>query len=335
MAQTIPFFYTFYIYLEMGKIEDYAIFGEYKNPEDKVTAALLQVLHHGGQEIVCSVFDGIGVPSNDIVVESQVSKEETRPDGLVSCDCKYKIYIESKIVCNVLKNDHEQKQLEANKKLSSPADNQWMIYVTPDEDTPKELGNTPIIWVNWQTIVDRLKGYDSKDTLVSFLIEQFCLYVDKIVFNKKKGSRSNGWVVSSDPQADKDQRVIIVGGAWGEDVALDYGFYACQANRYFLPAKYLAFYHKNRIENLFEIEDTPVESIVLTEEFVDKDYFVKKDINYDQTPRKYFKLKHIKRLEPVIENDSVDKNGKPCAFVQGQRYTTYDAIMNAKKTSEL
>ncbi len=135
--------------------------------------------------------------------------------------------------------------------------------------------------------------------------------------------------------AEKDQRVIIVGGAWGEDVALDYGFYACQPNRYFLPAKYLAFYHKNRIENLFEIEDTPDESIVLTEKFVDKDYFVKKDINYDQTPRKYFKLKHIKRLDPVIENDSVDKNGKSCAFVQGQRYTTFDAVMNAKKTSEL
>lgn len=321
----------------MGKdISTQSIYGEYKQPENKVTAALLQILHYGGHKVVCSVFDELDLPSNDINVESQVTEDETHPDGFVSCDCNYKLYIESKIVKNALNKGHGYEQLEKNKKLASPDNGKHMIYITPDEDIPNVLKDAPeITWVNWQTIVERLKGYDTSDNLLVFLIEQFCLFVDNIVFKKNVPAQRGVSVSVENFAAEKDQRVIIVGGAWGEDVALDYGFYACQANRYFLPAKYLAFYHKNRIENLFEIEDTPVESIVLTEKFVDKDYFVKKDINYDQTPRKYFKLKHIKRLDPVIENDSVDKNGKSCAFVQGQRYTTFDAVMNAKKTSEL
>lgn len=317
-------------------ISSQAIFGEYKTPEDKVTAALLQVLHYGGHEIVCSIFDGIDLPSNDTNVSSQVSEDESRPDGVVSCDCKYKIYIESKIVRNALNNEHGRKQLDANKKLSSPNDAIWMVYVTPDETIPNELnGVSEIIWINWQTIVEKLKGYETSDNLVGFLIEQFCLFVDHIVF-RNSGKVSNSVITYSEEiESGKDKRVIIVGGAWGEDVALEYGFYACQEGRYFHPAKYMAFYHKNRIENLFEIEETPIESICLTPDLVGERYFEIKEPNYDNKPRKYFKLRHIKRFSPVIVNDTLDKNGKPCAFTYNQRYTTYDAIVSASKTSEL
>lgn len=255
-------------------ISSQAIFGEYKTPEDKVTAALLQVLHYGGHEIVCSIFDGIDLPSNDTNVSSQVSEDESRPDGVVSCDCKYKIYIESKIVRNALNSEHGRKQLDANKKLSSPNDAVWMVYVTPDETIPNELnGVSEIIWINWQTIVEKLKGYETSDNLVNFLIEQFCLFVDHIVF-RNSGKVSNSVITYSEEiESGKDKRVIIVGGAWGEDVALEYGFYACQEGRYFHPAKYMAFYHKNRIENLFEIEETPIESICLTPDLVGERYF--------------------------------------------------------------
>ena len=220
--------------------------------------------------------------------------------------------------------------------MSSPNDAIWMVYVTPDETIPNELnGVSEIIWINWQTIVEKLKGYETSDNLVGFLIEQFCLFVDHIVF-RNNGKVSNSVITYSDEiESGKDKRVIIVGGAWGEDVALEYGFYACQEGRYFHPAKYMAFYHKNRIENLFEIEETPIESICLTPDLVGEKYFQIKEPNYDNKPRKYFKLRHIKRFAPVIVNDTLDKNGKPCAFTYNQRYTTYDAIVSASKTSEL
>ena len=58
------------------------------------------------------------------------------------------------------------------------------------------------------------------------------------------------------------------------------------------------------------------------------------DLLCDHTS-KFFKLKHVRTFNPVIENDTVDKNGKRCAFTYNQRYTTFDAITNATKTSEL
>ena len=318
-------------------IVNHAIFGEYKKPEDKVTAALLQVLHYGGHEVVSSIFYDIDLPSNEINVQPQVSEDESRPDGLVSCDCKYKLYIESKIVENALGNNHGRDQLNANKKLSKPDDAQWMVYVTPDETIPQELENVDeIIWINWQTIVERLKGYETQNTLVNFLIEQFCLYVDHIVFNKHKAKRTTiSSASTSDVDEGKDERVIIVGGHWGEEVALNYHFYACQNGRYFLPARYIAFYHKNRIKYLFEIEGEPKDDVILTPDLVGADYLNVKEPNYDGSPRKFFKLKRVQEFDPEIENDSRDKNGKPCAFTYNQRYTTYDAITNAKKTSEL
>lgn len=319
----------------MGKkISEQSIFSEYKKQEDKVTAALLQVLHYGGHNIVCSLFEDIDLPSNEINVSSQIVEDESRPDGVVSCDCKYKIFIESKIISGALNSDHGKKQLEANKKLSSPNDAQWVIYITPDKDKPKELESvSEIIWVNWQKIVEKLKGYETSDNLVRFLIDQFCIYVDHIVFGNKGRLSSHG-ALSSTEMLDKDQRVIIVGGAWGEDVALKYHFYACQEGRYFLPAKYIAFYHKNRIQNIFEIEDI-IESTCLTENLVGQKYLKEKEPNYNHKPRKFFKLKHLHSFNPEIRNDTVDKNGKPCAFTYNQRYTTYSAIMNASKTSEL
>lgn len=316
------------------KISEQSIFSEYKKSEDKVTAALLQVLHYGGHNIVCSLFEDIDLPSNEINVSPQVVEDESRPDGVVSCDCKYKIFIESKIFSDAFNSVHGKKQLEANKKLSSPNDAQWVVYITPDERKPQELEATSeIIWINWQKIVEKLRGYETSDNLVKFLIDQFCIYVDHIVFGNK-GRLSNHGALSSIEMLDKDQRVIIVGGAWGEDVALKYHFYACQEGRYFLPAKYIAFYHKNRIQNIFEIEDI-IESTCLTENLVGQKYLEEKEPNYNHKPRKFFKLKHLHTFNPEIKNDTVDKNGKPCAFTYNQRYTTYSAIMNASKTSEL
>lgn len=316
-------------------ISNQAIFGEYKNPEDKVTAALLQVLHYGGHRIVCSVFDDIDLPSNDINVLPQVQGNGSRPDGYVSCDCKYTIYIESKISRKALRSKQAATQLAANRKLYKPNDAQYVIYITPDDKIPNELQNVPeIIWTNWQTVVDRLKGYDTQDPLVKFLIEQFCLFVDHIVYQGKKAVSANSNSITAAIPG-KDKRVIVVGGSWAEDVALNYGFYGCQEGRFFLPAKYMAFYHKNRIKFLFEIEGDPIESVVLDANLVGAQYFQKKDPNYSGDPCKYFKLKRIHEFNPEIPNDIKDTNGKPYPYTYKQRYTTYDAIMKAKKTSEL
>lgn len=73
-------------------IEEISIFGEYRKPEDRVTAALLHVLNAGGQPITERLFGNLfDIPSNSINIFSQSYQGDSIPDGEISCDCKYNI----------------------------------------------------------------------------------------------------------------------------------------------------------------------------------------------------------------------------------------------------
>ena len=306
-------------------IENVSIFGEYKKPEDRVTAALLHVLNAGGQPLVERLFDGLfDLPSNEINIIPQSRKKDSIPDGEIQCDCKYNIYIESKIVPNAV----DPTQLTNHLKLANPGDNKYLCYITPDLTKPSELENYPLVWLEWKKVIDSLNGFiaDGKaNEMLSFLIKQLIQLINHVVYN---GSQT----YMSIPE---DERVIIVGGRWGEDIALEYGFYACQENRFFLPAKYIAFYHQQRIMHVFEIEDSPkIVDLKTISHIAESDYFKIKEPTYSGY-RQYMKLKLVHTCNPIIQNDNKDKNGKPCAFIQGQTYTSYDKIKTATKTSQL
>ncbi len=320
----------------MGKsVTEKSIFGEYKIPEDQVTTALLHVLKYGGHDLVSVVFAECDLPSNEINVSPQVIEDGSRLDGEVCCDCHYHIYIESKIRKGVMANSHELKQLEANRKLASPGDGRFLFYITPDESEPQNLCAAPEVqWLNWNTVIERLKGFATEDKSLAFLIEQFELLVSHLVYSKTVVLRNSDVVLSEEEMASAEDRVIIVGGAWGEYIALKYNFYACQEYRYFKPSRYIAFCHKNRIKYLFEIVGSPKDSVDLRTENISPTYFEKEEPNYTGQ-RKLFYLKLVNMFSPQIENDSVDKNGKRCAFVQKQTYTTIERINSAKHTSDL
>ncbi len=315
------------------QISNKSIYGEYSKAEDRVTAALLQIMHYGGHGLVTYLFEDCDLPSNEINVQSQVYKGLSRPDGMISCKCYYEIYIESKIVPNSINKG----QLEKHQKLIKNID-QWLIYITPDANCPNELvGLFHVIWVSWEYIVNKLRTFDEKDNLLVFLIDQFVLLYEHLILHEYGGKleeivdKEN--VVNTVPT---DQRVIIVGGRWAEDIALKYGFYACQPNRYFLPAKYMAFCYNNRIKYLFEIIEQPIESVNLKKvQKIPSDYFIINEPNYKGDSRKVYLLGLIKEFEKEIENNNTDKNGNRCAFTQKQKYTTYNKIMRANKTSDL
>lgn len=314
-------------------ITNISIFGEYKKPEDRVTAALLHVLNAGGQPVVERLFGELfDIPDNDINIISQSHQGNSIPDGEISCDCKYNIYIESKIVPNAI----NQTQLVNHLKLTNPAENKYLCYITPDVDIPQELKDLPIGWLSWISVIDYLSGILADgiaDRLLFFLIEQLIQLIKHVVY-KEQG------VTTKDAQSYMpildDERVIIVGGRWGEDVALNYEFYACQENRFFMPAKYIAFYHQKRIKYVFEIEEIKESVDISTiSHITHSSYFSIKEKNYIHQYRKYMKLRLVHTCNPEIKNDKVDKNGKPCAFIQGQTYTTYTKIKTATKTSQL
>lgn len=319
-------------------ISNQSIFGEYKKPEDRVTAALLHVIQVGGQMVVDRLFgDYFDIPSNEINVIPQSYQKHSNPDGEVSCDSKYNIFIESKIVPNAI----NEKQLMGHMALTNPAQSRFLIYLTPDPVKPMLLQKFMVEWMNWEAVLEKLaeivaEGLASE--LLKYLIDQFVLLVKHLVLEKKQKVCSTDVVCDYyNYDEDRDQRVIIVGGSWGEDVALKYSVYVCQPYRYFKPARYIAFYHHNRIKYLFEIIGTPIESVDLRsiKNLVKSDYFTIKEPHYAGDPRKHFKLELVHEFNPEIVNDKISKNRTPCAFTQKQAYTTYKKIMKAKKTSQL
>ncbi len=313
-------------------ISNMSIFGEYKQDENRVTAALLHILYIGGDPIIQRVFgDTIDIPSNDIQIISQSFHEDSVPDGEIFCDCRYKIFLESKIKTNAI----NLTQLASHKNLQNPATNAYLCYITPDTVIPSLLSDSSIAWLSWDWVVKVLLGAVAEGittAVLKYLIKQFCILVKHLVYKNK--STPFDFIYPDIFMSEGEDRVIIVGGSWGEDVAVKYKFYACQNHRSFLSAKYLAFCYNNRINYLFKITEIK-DSINLKDAGVPDEYFKEKEPQYNGDLRKVIKLELEKTFNPVISNDKKDKNGNLCAFVQGQTYTTYNKIIKATSTSEL
>lgn len=300
----------------MANITEQSIFGVYEQPENQVTSALLQIMKIGGEDLIKWIFDEesftIMLPSSEIKVETQPDKGEgSRPDGSLEADFRFRIYIESKLH----ENQIDAAQLTKHVALAESKDPQKhgiLVYITNDDERPQILDNyRNVAWLNWEQICYKLKTYETNDNITKFLIAQFELMLDNMNLIDK-------W----------ENRVLIVGGNFGEPIALKYRFYACQNHRSFRKSKYLAFAYKNRIEYLFEIVGDKEYDVDVLERHPDV-----KEYNHD--PHTYFELKLIHTFNPVIENDALDKNKNRCAFVQSQTYTTYEKIIKAKKTSDL
>ena len=123
--------------------------------------------------------------------------------------------------------------------------------------------------------------------------------------------------------------VLIVAGGFGRNIALKYNFYACQNNRTGRPAKYLAFYTKWKIQEVFEIEQGyPVVNCKLTNRTDIGNFISVYNPPYQNDELTFFKLKNV-------QNINVTHTGK-FAFTMGQfRYTTIDKLRNAKTTDDL
>ncbi len=294
-------------------IEHQSIFGEYNKDEDRVTAALLQILRIGGPELMNAVFDDFDI-CFDAEVNSQVSgSTKSRPDGEMKAN--YHLFIESKIK-RWTSSLHNISQLTNHVALANK-EHANLLYITVDEKRPKDLDKYPgVFWTNWKEVVERLKKFEStfNNDVMSFLASQFEMLIDNVVFSQNDGFTSAN-------------RVIIVGGHFAEDIALDYHFYSCQPGRSFREAGYIAFYHKKRIKYVFKIKGTSIQVNSL-EEVQDK-----LPTNYtlstiDKEPHTFFELEEAEELNEIIHDDFGP-------FVQRQRYTSISKLRKAKTTKDL
>lgn len=312
-------------------IEGKSVFGCYSQNENKVTLALLKILERaegdGLLRDLIEAAEGEDLPSSDIELTSQVTDtdENSIPDGRIRCNYSFDFFIESKLDSEI--NDT---QLSEHLKTLESHLGSKLIYITKHTSRPQKLvGKDNVLWCNWTKVTDCLNNYlkENDDTILEYLIQQFELLVkDKKV----------------DAYDDSENRVIIVGGRNALPVALKYHFYACQPNRAFKNARYIAFLCEKKISHLFKIEEIVGESVDLKQypDVVSPDYFedsafFKEDDVYKSEPRKLFKLSEEKdAIKSPIVDDSVSKTGKHCAFVQRQGYTTLEKIKSAEKTSD-
>ncbi len=271
-------------------------------------------------EILQRIDEGNGLPEKTLKIETQSHIDDkdvhSIPDGLISCNYAFNIYIESKLSETI-----NPVQLENHKKLldNDRDGRNKLIYITTHSKRPDILP-AEILWTNWTTLMNILNDYqqDVPNPVLTYLIQQFELLI-----------------TSLNLYDDSENRVIIVGGRWGEPIALEYGFYACQGGRSFRKAKYLAFYYAQRIQYLFEIVEKNDNVDIKIREDVPEEYFQKKEPLYTPEKRTFFKLKLVKEFTPAIKNDTITEKGRRIAFTQGQTYTTLDKIKNAEVTSEL
>lgn len=290
-----------------------SIFGEYHKDEDRITAALLQILRIGGPELMNAVFDDFDI-NFDAEVNSQVKGEtKSRPDGELRAN--YHLFIESKIQ-KWSATKHNIAQLINHISLAQKEDAN-LLYITVDESKPSEIAEHPeVYWTNWQEVVTRLKNFksDFNNDVMAFLASQFEMLIDNVVFSKNDGYT-------------KKNRVIIVGGHFAEDVACKYHFYSCQPNRKFREASYIAFYHQKRIKYVFKIKSIhDVESLEEVQNILPNSYVL---TDVDKEPHTFFELEDAEVLPQIVEH----KQFGP--FVQRQRYTSIEKLRKAVCTDNL
>ena len=304
------------------KIEDISIFGEYKQAENRVTAAFLQICKVGGEDFIRFLTNHLNIqlPSSEIQIQSQVKGTSTVPDGLLESNFSFKLYVESKIKPNSV----NAKQLAGHQKQIVNS-NDFLLYLTPDDAKPTILGTT--YWANWLQIINIFNDYlqtsqsDNKQ-LLEFLVEHF----NTLLVNLNLLGYT--WDLNND-------NVLIVAGSWAEGVALKYNYYICQNKRSFKSARYLAFYNNNQIRHVFEIAKAPEDDANLSSRSEFATYLTQVEPNYSGELRKVFTLRNAQNVGPII-NDNIDKNGNPCPYTYGQpRYTKLSTLQTATRTSQL
>ena len=304
----------------MGKIESHSIFGNYSQTENKVTAALLQILKAGGTEFIAKVIseiDEIDFPSSEIKIVTQERENHNVYDGLLECDFSFRVLVECKIKLESV-NITQLAGLIDNAQGTTD----YILYITPDNKKPNELcDNSKIYWSNWSRINEILKETNPKTEPINFLINEFEKFLEFLELLEIS-----------------EQRVQIAAGSWGEPIALEYGFYACQNNRTRKESKYLAFYNQGGIHTLFEIIGEPQNDYDLSksEDEIIKKYLEIADPNYIHGSfRQFYQLKLISD-ELNIKHLGKNKNGKGSAYTMGVfRYTTIEKIEKAKTTDDL
>lgn len=317
-------------------IKDISIFGDYKQLENRVTTSLLHILNVGDEDLIRFIVNSLNrdLPSSEINISTQDQQESSVPDGTLECSFKFKIFIESKVNPNAI----NQSQLENHKKLIEENEENILLYITPDLNKPQVLDES-VSWINWGELLKLLNVYIenndiSEGHLLYYLRDNFDLLLENVN------------LITPEWNCEKNDRVVIFAGGFGEEVALRCKYYFCPSNRSIKPSGYVAYYRDWRIKYCFEINEKPIYNVKLLEipeilkyfedaGILDKAKEKPEEYSWIYEPLKVLKLGN-QIIINEIENDKKNEKGVPIPFLYGhQRYTTIEKLKKATKTSQL
>ena len=337
-----------------------SIFSTYEQRENRVTSTFTTLLRtlsiDQAQMLLDMLLEESGLEL--VTIKNQSGQVESTPDAEISGN--FKIFIETKVEPKAI----NWKQLKRHCKALPPdlveQGRAALILLTPDAKSPiPESCELPIVWLNFDTLVDALEKLDE----TSFLSEKERFFIQ----NYKEYLAEEGLLSMA------ENRVVVVpaGLAWEE--YQECNAYICQERRTFQPSKRLAFYTKGEIKpqipEILAVFDSvffpekdekfePEKHILLPSDVKSLDDSIRQQLVdavncWREKRNEYGRNFKVFLLSPYLENtdeapnnkhkgtwllsDSVKHKpkGKMTAYVQNQRNVDFNSLKKAKTTATL
>lgn len=327
------------------------LFSTYSQGENRVTASILAVFERISFALVESLLQTLCQESetNLLVFQNQPAGVTSVPDAVVRASFAY--WIETKIFPRRLERSQVERHLAAL-EAQPFAKQQRLILLTPDTATPPvvtEIGDPRLAWASFDNLVEAINalvrpGEDWVTSSRPVPTERERELLRELV----RFLLSQGLVGAGD-------QVLVLAARFGLDEYLKYGVYMCQPNRAFQPSTHVAFYARGAVQPVVPKVLDQVEQVTLTTEGIhavpDLSPAVQAwllalvaRLETDRPDSRWGEEAKVLllsapdddgtlRLPAPVVNDSVSAEGKPVAFVQGQRYVKLERLKAAPGTT--
>lgn len=328
-----------------------ALFSTYRQGENRVTSTILAVLERLSFPIVEYILEALlQEPTVQLVsFQNQVTGPGSVPDGRIYASFSY--WLEVKTEINALRERQIHEHLKAVDDERS-VNVQRLIVLTPDPVMPRLLERVDdkrIAWANFQQLVDAIEDVVQLD--------ETWLRADKPIPTERERELLRELVrfllIENLVRLSKPQ-VLVVAARIAYDEYLRHGLYFCQPNRTFQPCTHMGFYAQGQIQPKVPKILASIESIQLDEEAIERTTELPEQerqrlksavallrSGHDERISESVKVLFLSAqdspetltLPQPIVNDLRTESGRTVAFVQGQRYVSFEAIQRAPGTT--
>jgi len=314
---------------------DSSLFSTYRQGENRVTASMLAVFERIDVRVVERLLAASsGELSLDFVTfANQIARANgTVPDAIISASFKY--LFEVKTERNAIRTGQLQGHLA---QLDGRHTHERLFAVTPDDARPQVIPDDPrIVWFSFLGLSQAIDALLNDPSELVFEHTRFLLRELQALF-------------AADGLLGAQEDTVVVAARFAYPLYLSAEAYVCQARRTFRPTvTRIAFYAEGHIQAvvpriLYRQDEVPftqaeVERLATSSENSQMHLsnvikrLLESGERTDGDVQQVFLLSspidptNTLMLPRSIRNTKIDQNGKPVAWLMGQRYTRASAL---------